>query len=107
MIKLLFLAPHLPFYYLSFFSGRDLKMYVNIDTRTLKFGMEHPWTQSIRLRKNQSRLLIAELEVKIQVKLNIKFMIKVKAMVKVKVNIPDHFNNIIKMMVIFRPRSNS
>ena len=26
---------------------------VNVDARTLKFGMKHPWTQSLRFRKNK------------------------------------------------------
>ena len=32
---------------------RKLKISVNIDARTLKFGMEHPWTHWLRFRKNQ------------------------------------------------------
>ena len=45
------LTPFLP----SFlpFSGRKLKISVNIDARTLKFCMSHPWTQSLRFRENQ------------------------------------------------------
>ena len=30
-----------------------LKISVNIDARTLKFGMEHPWAHWLRFRKNQ------------------------------------------------------
>ena len=26
---------------------------VNVDARSLKFGMKHPWTQSLRFRENQ------------------------------------------------------
>ena len=43
-----FLSAFLSFF-LSFclpFSGRKLKISVNIDARTLKFCMNHPWTQS-------------------------------------------------------------
>ena len=69
-----FLAPPLPFgqmrsstswvlhllsaflsFFLSFclpFSGRKLEISVNIDARTLKFCMNHPWTQSLRFREN-------------------------------------------------------
>ena len=45
------LTPFLP----SFlpFSGRKLKISVNIDARTLKFCMSHPWTKSLRFRENQ------------------------------------------------------
>ena len=34
-------------------SGRKLEISVNIDARTLKFCMSHPWTKSLRFRKNQ------------------------------------------------------
>ena len=34
-------------------SGRKLEKSVNIDARTLKFCMNHPWTQSLRFRENQ------------------------------------------------------
>ena len=34
-------------------SGRKLEKSVNIDARTLKFCMSHPWTQSLRFRENQ------------------------------------------------------
>merc|ERR1712112_653635 len=34
-------------------SGRKLEISVNIDERTLKFCMSHPWTKSLRFRKNQ------------------------------------------------------
>ena len=37
-------------------SGRKLEKSVNIDARTLKFCMSHPWTQSLRFRENQDRL---------------------------------------------------
>ena len=26
---------------------------VNVDSRTLKLGMKHPWTQSLRFKKNK------------------------------------------------------
>ena len=39
-------------FFLSF-SGRKLEKSVNIDARTLKFCMNHPWTQSLRFRENQ------------------------------------------------------
>merc|ERR1712081_122645 len=35
------------------YSGRKLEKSVNIDARTLKFCMSHPWTQSLRFRENQ------------------------------------------------------
>ena len=35
------------------FSKRKLEKSVNIDARTLKFCMNHPWTQSLRFRENQ------------------------------------------------------
>ena len=41
------LCPSLPV------SGRKLEISVNIDARTLKFCMSHPWTKSLRFRKNQ------------------------------------------------------
>ena len=34
-------------------SGRKLEISVNIDARTLKFCMRHPWTHSLRFRENQ------------------------------------------------------
>ena len=34
-------------------SGRNLEISVNIDARTLKFCMRHPWTHSFRFRGNQ------------------------------------------------------
>ena len=34
-------------------SVRKLKISVNIDARTLKFGMEHPWAYWLKFRKNQ------------------------------------------------------
>ena len=33
-------------------SGRKLEKSLNFDARTLKFGMKHPWTHSLRFRKN-------------------------------------------------------
>ena len=53
--ELYILGPSLTFF-LSFFlphSGRKLEKSVNIDARTLKFYMSHPWTQSLRFRENQ------------------------------------------------------
>ena len=46
-----FLSPFLSFFLTH--SGRKLKISVNIDARTLKFCMRHPWTQSLRFRENQ------------------------------------------------------
>ena len=34
-------------------SSRKLEISVNIDARTLKFCMRHPWTHSLRFRENQ------------------------------------------------------
>ena len=34
-------------------SGRKLEISVNIDARTLKFCMRHPWTHSLRFGENQ------------------------------------------------------
>merc|ERR1712081_106168 len=34
-------------------SGRKLEKSLNFDARTLKFCMNHPWTQSLRFRENQ------------------------------------------------------
>ena len=53
--ELYILVPSLTFF-LPFclpFSGRKLEKSVNIDARTLKFCMSHPWTQSLRFRENQ------------------------------------------------------
>ena len=42
-------------------SGIKLEISVNIDARTLKFGMKHPWTQSLRYRENQISCMSASL----------------------------------------------
>merc|ERR1712081_165229 len=46
-----FLSSFLPFFLP--FSGRKLEISVNIDARTLKFCMRHPWTHSLRFGENQ------------------------------------------------------
>ena len=57
--ELYILGPSLTYlltYLLTFslsFSERKLEKSVNIDARTLKFCMNHPWTQSLRFRENQ------------------------------------------------------
>ena len=45
------LSPFLPFSLPH--SGRKLKISANIDARTLKFCMRHPWTHSLRFGENQ------------------------------------------------------
>ena len=49
--ELYILGPSLT-YFLPY-SGRKLEISVNIDARTLKFCMNHPWTQSLRFGENR------------------------------------------------------